>query len=681
MTNNNQATAIDTHSPTQLLIQHQDNTVAILNIELNLSETTNEPWTLVNPTTLNDNITIQHMDAANPVTLNNKQHIKLHPKENIAIDLTPTSTTQTDASKIFPTNIAYLSPLPDEECGIATYTNYLKTEVENRYHASIHRNINDDVPPDSLIHAQIEFGVHPNPNDVLPPENDPRPLIATWHTVLKKPHQEHLKYYHAVDKQAELHIVHTNLQKKWLTQYTNKPIHIVRHGSTQREFPTKQKAREELGINPDMDIAFCFGFAANTKGFDEAIEVANRIAKDRDNFLLIVSAAVHPFIKNHGEDALTELQDAAGDSVKILGKFLTEKEIDLYAAAADALVYNYRTPGWVASASGALHRLLAANRPIIGTADPRLEELVDGQHCLKHEKGDLNEFRNNLELVLNDDEVAQSLANHASRLAKETSWSKTAERHMALYGDAATDQGGELFPAAWHDDDYFDNEAKQYRTPDGELQKWGYRDTTTVNWNGWKKVVQGLKTVLEPETVLDVGTGAAGFVHYARCAGVKAQGCDFSRYAVDNAFKSAKGFVEQCDVTTELPYEDREFDLVTVMDLPEHLYLDDLPTAVEEIHRVTDSYVFYNIGAAMGGSLAERMVLRKGELPPKTGIPSAVAGHVTVANESQWRQWLNKWAGPEWVFRDDLVTHFRNEVPAAVLQNWHTILIMERTYE
>jgi len=678
--NKNQATTTY-DSPLYILVKQNGVPITILNIGLHSDESGNA-WA-----------NLKHEATDSAVTVSTKDGEKLSPE---GVSITPGETKEIDLSscnkqktlqsggkgKTVPANISYLSPLPGEQCGIATYTNYLKNKVENHYHASIHRDIQDNVPRDALINAQIEFGVHPNPENVLPPENDARPYVATWHTVLKKPHREHLNYYHAVDKHADLHIVHTNLQKKWLTRYTHSPIHVVRHGSLVWEPTDTEEARNQLDLPTDRDIAFCFGFAADTKGFDEAIQAVDQVNKNRpadDKVLMIISAAVHPYIEEHGDEALKELREESSEQVHILGRFLDEEEINLYASACDALVFNYSTPNWIASASGALHRVLAAGKPIVGTADSRLEELQDGHHVVKHPRGDIQAFSDNLDLVLSDDEVAKSMGDNCRRLAEATSWEKTAERHMELYGDAATDDDGKLFPPEWHDEDYFDNEGKPYRDPDGEQDEWGYRDTSTVNWGGWPKVVQRLKEDFSTESLLDVGTGTGGLVHYANRAGIKkVRGTDFSQWAADNAFRTAEGKIDVADVVEGLPYRDREFQMVTALDLLEHLYRDDLPEAVQEMHRVADSYVFYNIGAAMGDTLGERMVLDKGELPPKDGLESAIAGHVTVVGERQWRIWLDEWTGDEWGFRDDVVEEFRNSVPEEVLHNWETLIAMER---
>ncbi|GAI30589.1 unnamed protein product, partial [marine sediment metagenome] len=278
-------------------------------------------------------------------------------------------------------------------------------------------------------------------------------------------------------------------------------------------------------------IAFAFGFSAESKGFIEAIETAVSLGKRRPKFLLIVSGAIHPLVEEHCTKILRRMKALGNKNTMILGRYLTEKEINLYASACDVLVFNYLTPSYVSSASGALKRVLAAGKPIIGPHDNRLEDLVEGQHCLKYQPSDPLDFEHTLELVLTDKEIATKLGENCRLLAEQTSWDNIAKKHIELYGSIV----GEIFDQKWYDKAYFDvgedEPGKIYRKEDGTAGRWGYCSSSLYNWNAWINIVVGLKKIFQPKRVLDVGCGCNGFVYYARKAGLEAWGTDFSDYA------------------------------------------------------------------------------------------------------------------------------------------------------
>jgi len=329
-----------------------------------------------------------------------------------------------------PTSITYISTIR-EKCGIATYTSFLAGSMKKHCPVTVWRKL-DRIAPQTLVHVQCEFGIFPCVEDLIGEKVRKNYKVITWHTVLHNP-IHFLEYYMKVDREYDAHLVHTVLAKKWLAAYTSKPIYYIPHGSVIFKPIDKTEARKRLGLPLDAEIAFCFGFAAESKGFTEVIEVAKKMRKRRPKLMVVMNAAVHGVVKDHSEKCLGELRRRKIKNTLILGSFLSEEEINLYASACDCLVFNYKTPRFVASASGAMHRVLASAKPTICPQDNRLIELVDGHHALKFKSGDLEDLERCLELVLSDDKLAEALGRNARLLAEETSWDRTAEKHLQVY--------------------------------------------------------------------------------------------------------------------------------------------------------------------------------------------------------------------------------------------------------
>jgi glycosyltransferase involved in cell wall biosynthesis len=577
-------------------------------------------------------------------------------------------------ARIFPTSIACLSTIPGTACGIATYTGWLAEALTMHYPTGIFRDINKDIPKSALILASIEFGIFEETSMLINPAYANNWKFAIWHTVMRDPFQGYTKYLKDIDNEYDAHVVHTLVQKSWLSKFVDKPIYIIPHGTLLWDPIPAAEAKAKLGLS-GMKVAFMFGFAADNKGMDELIEVSNIVNVTTPDFRLVMSAGVNTASK-YATEYTGNLQNnlkiisSKSSGTIVLGKYLTEDEINLWASAADMLIFNYKTPPFVASASGAMKRVLAAGKPIICVDDNRLEDLVEGEHCLKFKSGDLNALTQCIETLLTNKKLADQLGQNCRKLAERTSWDRIGEKFMGIFG--STIKG---FGPDYYDEAYFIGKqgGKKFTTPTGEAKEWSYYNPEG-EWLGAEYVMKAIQKILNPKEMLSVGEGRGTFCAYAQDCGIVATGIDFSQWAIDHPYSRARGLVELGDVR-DLKFEDESVDLLFCSDIMEHIYTDDLPNAISEIKRVAKKWIFYNIGSSMMGDENDDLVVEKNRLPPKNRLTTVIAGHVTVRNEAWWRE---KLGGDGWRFRDDLVTEFRRIVPAEVLMNWKCVLISER---
>ncbi|MGD0882861.1 MAG: class I SAM-dependent methyltransferase [Acidimicrobiales bacterium] len=96
-------------------------------------------------------------------------------------------------------------------------------------------------------------------------------------------------------------------------------------------------------------------------------------------------------------------------------------------------------------------------------------------------------------------------------------------------------------------------------------------------------------------TSLDVGCATGYLVEVLRERGVDAQGCDLSQFAVDHASPGAVGHVRVANLFAGLPWDDGAFDLVTALEILEHLPPDRVPVALRELARVCGGYLYATI--------------------------------------------------------------------------------------
>ena len=231
------------------------------------------------------------------------------------------------------------------------------------------------------------------------------------------------------------------------------------------------------------------------------------------------------------------------------------------------------------------------------------------------------------------------------------------------------------FNSKYYDEAYFDTASKTYRDEKGKIKKWGYIDSSTVGWEGWKEIAPVLLKMFNPKRVIDVGAGTGTLLPYLQ-GHAETWGFDFSRYAVTHCLKKAKGYMLNADARF-IPFKDRSFDLVFCSDLLEHIYEVDCDAVIDELFRIAVKWVFLQIASFTEGiNSMKSCALKKGEKPPLELEGLTVAGHVNVQRRS-W--WINRLMRKGWRFREDLAEQFRSLINPEVITAWRNIMILEKS--
>jgi len=232
-----------------------------------------------------------------------------------------------------------------------------------------------------------------------------------------------------------------------------------------------------------------------------------------------------------------------------------------------------------------------------------------------------------------------------------------------------------LFTSAYYDENYFAKpKGKKYRRNNGLLDGWSYNNPTG-EYLGCKDIAKAWKTIFNPVKMLDAFCGRGTFLAYTRDLGIEAVGFDFSEYAVKNPYPRCKSeWLIQHDATQPWPYPNESFDFVTVLDAFEHLYMEDIPFVIKEMHRVASKYIF--IQTAILGNNDKEYVIEKNQPVPLEVEKYVAAGHLTLLSETKWEELLED---PNWMRRRDLEAWFKALVPEAI-KNWiqNSIIIQER---
>lgn len=309
----------------------------------------------------------------------------------------------------------------DTMCGIAIYTEDLLRELKRSdYKKYVGRFIVKNVNSlkhtirnkYGITHLQHEFGIMPKPPRIK------GKVIVTFHTIPDDIGHTLKKFESAIDVVG--YIVPCPGALRYMAGKTSKDIYTIPLGSKlisdDNSGITKEEARKRIGF-PKSDInipmGFVFGFQSRNKNYDRLARAARNTGVH-----LIISGSIH----NCGYKS----KMTSNENVTIIGRHLTDKEIDLYALASDLLLFDYVDQDHYSS-SASLHRTVGSGRPII-CCDTKHFNDVQYSGCLKFkdqqglEKCMLNALANQ-----------ESLGKAALEYARNTSWKDVAKRHIEIY--------------------------------------------------------------------------------------------------------------------------------------------------------------------------------------------------------------------------------------------------------
>jgi SAM-dependent methyltransferase len=111
-----------------------------------------------------------------------------------------------------------------------------------------------------------------------------------------------------------------------------------------------------------------------------------------------------------------------------------------------------------------------------------------------------------------------------------------------------------------------------------------------ANENEMKRFTATMNLVpSEAESLLDVGTGNGAFLHILEeNRALRLRGIDSSPTAIASRACSAE--ITEAPIT-KIPFPDRSFDIVSALEVIEHLNCTEFPIAIEELQRVSSRYI------------------------------------------------------------------------------------------
>jgi len=370
--------------------------------------------------------------------------------------------------------IAYVSTYLPQQCGIATYTDYLIhgiREVDPTLDIRIvaekgasptkqkkfevipcwHRN-DDYVEPivthtkgADVVHIQHEYSIYKFDDRlplVLKKLANRTKKVITIHCVRPSQFSEcgpvDENYAKRIAQLADEVIVHLEVQKSILTRLGIPPekIWVIPHG-TELSDVDKETAREQLKLPKDGKLLLMFGFVKPHKCAHIVIEALSEIVDKVKNVYLFIAGGLAPTASKKERDYVEFVNKRIEelnlhDSVIFPNRFFPNDDVPYLFGASDIVLFPYYEED--RSASGSFHLAIGAKKPIIASRIPKFEELkniCDELLVLPYNSAGIARIAIRL---LEDREFEHFVLDRTQQYRMKTSWQSTAKKHLEVYG-------------------------------------------------------------------------------------------------------------------------------------------------------------------------------------------------------------------------------------------------------
>ncbi len=370
--------------------------------------------------------------------------------------------------------IAYVSTYLPQQCGIATYTNYVIQGIQKvsplvdikvvaeqgaspvkqkrfevvpcwdrneNYVEPIIRNIKDA----EIVHIQHEYGIY-SLDDRLPTlltrlKASGKRTIITIHCV--RPSQFCVrgvvdeKFVKRLAELADEVIVHLDSQKAILERLKipSEKIHIITHGTALND-ADKKESRRKLNLPEEGKILTVFGFLNPIKGPDVSLEVLKEIREEVEDVYLFIAGGLAPTASEKDRKYVQSLKEAIKkdkltDNVLFSNGFIPNEEIPYVFGASDVVLYPHYHED--RSASGSVHLAIGAKKPVIAYRVPKFEVVKNISDELLILPGNVSGIAKTAIRLLTDREFERYVLDRTERYRRATSWPVVVRKHLRLY--------------------------------------------------------------------------------------------------------------------------------------------------------------------------------------------------------------------------------------------------------
>ncbi len=362
----------------------------------------------------------------------------------------------------------FLSSYPPTQCGLATFTESLRAEIENLgcdtgvVRVLSQREATTDVHVVAqMVHGeeqavenaalalnsfdvvivQHEFGIFAGDDgaqviEVL--DQLTAPSIVVLHTVLVAPTEHQRIVLEAVARRATVLVTMTETARQRLVAFYDvdvSKIVVIAHGAPDGGV----RARRDPLVAAERPVLLTWGLLGPGKGIERVIDALPGLVDLVPRPLYLVVGDTHPrVVEREGEryrDSLIARAHRLGvaDMVSFRSGYLDGASLRAITAAADVVVLPYDSRDQVTS--GVLIEAVAACQPVIATAFAHAVELLATGAGIVVDHDDPTAMLDAIRLVLCEPAQAAAMSAQASALSPDLLWPAVAAKYCAVAAD------------------------------------------------------------------------------------------------------------------------------------------------------------------------------------------------------------------------------------------------------
>lgn len=362
------------------------------------------------------------------------------------------------------TSFGFLSTYPPTQCGLATFTAALHSQVVEAGHDTGVVRVVEQVEAavDAAVVAQMahdqpgavnraaaalnafdvaviqhEFGIYAGADGESVVEVMRRltvPSIVVLHTVLVAPTDHQRRVFEAVASYADALVTMTATARQRLIDHYDideSKVEVIPHGAA-------EAGHDQPRRHQDRPLMLTWGLLGPGKGIERVIDALPSLRDLTPAPHYVVVGDTHPRVfEREGERYRSSLLARAkrlgvADMVTFRSGYLDVAALRAVAASADVVVLPYDSREQVTS--GVLIEAITARRPVIATAFAHAVELLGTGAGIVVDHDQPNAMKAAIRQVLCEPAEAAAMARQASLLAPDLLWSAVAARYRDLGG-------------------------------------------------------------------------------------------------------------------------------------------------------------------------------------------------------------------------------------------------------
>ena len=346
----------------------------------------------------------------------------------------------------------FLSNFPPKECGIATFTQDLASEMDKRFNPRLKSKVvaltersgfynygnkvilevtkedidsyiqtakkineNDEI---KLVSIQHEFGIFGGEmgNYIVPfLEAVNKPVVVTFHSVIPNPDEVRKKVVESICSRSAGIIVMANIAVDILNKDYGIPrekIHVVHHGIPNVLFSKPDAFKKKLNLSNKIVLS-TFGLLSRGKGIEYMIKALPSLVKKYPNLVYLVIGETHPTIREEeGEEYRRWLKDLVNhydlkNHVKFCNKYLTISEIIEHLLASDIYICTNLERNQITS--GTLAYALGCGKAVVSTPSIYAEEILSNGRGLLAEFKKPSSYANAINQILSNPKFREDM--------------------------------------------------------------------------------------------------------------------------------------------------------------------------------------------------------------------------------------------------------------------------------